>query len=249
MSAERLPLGKKCTRCGEWKLYEQFGDDKRKRDLHQSACKSCDRDQKLRAYKKNPEKYVKRSRCNREINPESARQYYWKNRNKSLAQGRLWRQKNCEKQKAYRAEHYQQNRKQSLEASRRWFARHPDYRRKWYEANRDKALERNRKWYEANRETARAASHRRRARKLAAEGGFTAREFMRLCEMYGNICLCCGEEKSLTADHVIPLSKGGSNNISNIQPLCKLCNLRKYTKTTDYRPLFDKEIEELGEVS
>lgn len=52
---------------------------------------------------------------------------------------------------------------------------------------------------------------------------------------YGRKCLCCGTDKNLTIDHVIPVFKGGKNNISNYQPLCKSCNSSKGTKTTDYR--------------
>ena len=73
------------------------------------------------------------------------------------------------------------------------------------------------------------------ARKRNAEGSFTAEEFQALCDETGNKCLCCGSLGPLVIDHVIPLSKGGSNNISNIQPLCGPCNSSKRSKTTDYR--------------
>lgn len=54
-------------------------------------------------------------------------------------------------------------------------------------------------------------------------------------EKYGRKCLCCGATKNLSIDHVVPLSKGGVNDISNYQPLCKSCNSKKGTRKTDYR--------------
>ena len=52
---------------------------------------------------------------------------------------------------------------------------------------------------------------------------------------YGKKCLACGTTKKLSIDHVIPISMGGENNLDNMQPLCKPCNSRKGSNTTDYR--------------
>ena len=54
-------------------------------------------------------------------------------------------------------------------------------------------------------------------------------------EKYGKSCLACGATENITIDHVIPVSKGGVNDISNYQPLCKSCNSKKMDKATDYR--------------
>ncbi len=67
-------------------------------------------------------------------------------------------------------------------------------------------------------------------------GKHTTKEWKDLCDKYGNRCLCCGRsDVKLTIDHVVPISKGGGNSISNLQPLCSLCNNRKHTEIIDYR--------------
>lgn len=101
----------------------------------------------------------------------------------------------------------------------------------------------NREW---KRKNGSAIRNRRRARELAG-GKYTPTEWRDLLRRYGHRCLCCGLgelqikslRRKLVPDHVIPLANGGSNDISNLQPLCHGrggCNNRKGTKPIDYRP-------------
>lgn len=49
----------------------------------------------------------------------------------------------------------------------------------------------------------------------------------------GAYCAHCGDERDLTIDHVRPISRGGSNELSNLQVLCRPCNSRKGARTGD----------------
>lgn len=72
-------------------------------------------------------------------------------------------------------------------------------------------------------------------------GSHTYGDWELLKKQYNYTCPCCGlsepfnqKSKYLTEDHIIPLSKGGSDLIENIQPLCLSCNIKKHTLIIKY---------------
>ena len=104
-----------------------------------------------------------------------------------------------------------------------------------YLRDKERITARNKKHRQDNPEASIARVQKRRTAKTKAGGSFTAKEWSDLCKKYGHRCLDCKGRRKLTADHVIPVAKGGSSNIDNIQPLCMPCNAKKSTGTQDFR--------------
>ena len=161
----------------------------------------------------NQEKYQERSRKWRKENPERHKK-----------QNQIWNQANPEK-----------HRNCARKANQ-----------KWYQANPEKAHERTLKWrrnnYERYLEINRTGGVKNYAKRKQAEGSHTTQEWIDLKEQYGNRCLRCGRhqlelDRTLEQDHIVPLTKNGTNWITNIQPLCHDCNGMggKGTKIIDYR--------------
>ena len=167
---------------------------------------------------------------------EAGRRYNIKHAKKHRADVKKWRQKNPKLATATRRAYQKAHHKQEQDRYTAWKLAHPEearaHARNWVKNHKQQSREALKRWRAANPFKAAAQSNRRRARKQQAVGTYTGEEFAAL----GSICLCCGcNDTPMTADHVIPLSKGGRNDIINIQPLCRPCNSSKGTKSTDYR--------------
>lgn len=214
MTGAVLTPTKICSKCGvEYpRTGEYFYAEKTNRDGLRGSCKSC-------------ELVIKKA-------------YRATHRHKVRAANVRWRTSHY---KEWRTSH-----KEHLRATgRAYYEEHKERITKrhkaWRQANRDRLNAYNRAWRKSHPRSRSAHDHRRRIRKLEAGGTFTAKQVRRLFDLQKGHCWWCGPgcEVDLTKgyhiDHRVPLSKGGSNNISNIVLACPKCNLSKGAKLpTDF---------------
>jgi 5-methylcytosine-specific restriction endonuclease McrA len=145
--------------------------------------------------------------------------------------------KDPEQRRAYGREWMRLNPEKAREAMRRWRQRHPEEHnaeaRLFYRRHTEELKTRNAAYQAAHPDVYRTAKQRYRARKVAAEGSYTTAEWMTVLEAAGNVCSYCGGSGPLVAEHRVPLSRGGTNEITNIVAACAPCNNRKHRLTDD----------------
>lgn len=210
---------KRCPRCKRSDV--PFGRNKNESDGLSVWCKPCKRDDMRQRYAADPEmrrKAQERAQEQRSRLDTHSPEYLAKYREYSRRYSQTPRGKETNRLR-----------------SRRYYHTNPTVR-----AYHDQYEKRRRETDPAFRERwrfyKRQKNHQRRAQVTANGAMYTQAEWDRLCAFYNHRCLCCGKRRPLTVDHVVPVTKGGSNLIQNLQPLCRPCNSRKSDQTIDYRP-------------
>lgn len=201
---------KTCKKCGLEKTLDQFGPEKRNRDGLKGACRQCDNASKLAWTHANPERraehLLKYESGNAGRVRDSKRNYYLRNKKKCLERVATWKRTHKDRVSASGAKRYQKK--------------------------RDSILARNKIWIRTNRELARVACARRRSRRNGSIGSHTATDIQILLKLQRGRCAACFEplRGKYHVDHREPLSRGGSNDPTNLQLLHPRCNHEKHAK-------------------
>lgn len=207
MEYVRLEQSKRCIKCAQIKLLDEFGNSKSYASGKKNSCKECCKVQYREWAAKNSVHLLESNRRCRQNNREQVRAF--KN---------AWNQAHPEKARA---------------RTRAWVAANPEKKRAnniaWEKANREKMRAKERKWA-ANNPQKVAEKNLRRQGRVLAKGIFriNKKEVEKLLSMP---CFYCGEAKNQTLDHVIPVSRGGAHSIGNLVTACKSCNSSKRDRT------------------
>lgn len=136
------------------------------------------------------------------IRQEISRNFYHRNAESEKKRSVKWREKNRNKAR--------------------------EYSRKSWHKNREVNLQRKRAWIQNNKEKVLELDHKRRALKNNCTTYKITKKDLRRIKR--GPCMACGSTESIQMDHIIPLSRGGSHGIGNLQPLCKSCNISKHKR-------------------
>ncbi len=174
-------------------------------------CNRCQIDKSIESFSKNPKNrdgYFHQCKLCRSIHVKQ------------------WRLNNPELYHKRRKEIYRRDRELNIQRATEWARK-----------NKNKRVIIKNKWRAKNKELTNFYTKNYSYRKKGAEGAHTFEEYAKKLDRLGGLCFYCRINRAGTKDHIIPLSKGGSNYIDNIVPSCVNCNSSKRDKLiSEWKP-------------
>lgn len=153
---------------------------------------------------------------------------------------KAYRKANAEKLSNYSKEYRASHASYVAEYRKKNALYYKEHHKQYYQKNKDRILEYDREYrknnpekiasYPSSQKEQKLIRYRnRRARINKSNGTHTLEEVKNLLLLQRSKCAVCKVSISsgYHVDHVVPISKGGGNDILNLQLLCPNCNLRK----------------------
>ena|SRR5260221_9439272 len=226
-----FPEMKLCGTCGECKHISFYCVTKKGLYKRHSICKEC----------QNVASSIRRA-ANLEIHRSRDREYA-RNRRAAMTDeerkhknvyDRQYYRDNKERFAEYAKEYRETHSTEIKEINRKYQISHLEYYRK-LQGRPDQKRRRSeygKQWRRENKSKCREYFARHKALKNQADGSFTGNDILAQHKRQKGRCYYCKEEmgSKYHIEHVVPLSRGGSNNLDNIVLACPHCNLSKRDK-------------------
>lgn len=168
---------------------------------------------------------------------DKAKAYYEANREKCIADRKAWAERNRERVRQNQKRWRDANKERAKEIRRKWAEANPDQVReinqRYYQNNKERISRQAKLWRQANPEKwaliLKANRHKREARKRGLPCFHVINKDLR--RLLSSPCAVPGCKRSdIQIDHVVPISRGGSHGIGNLQPLCGSHNAAKHAR-------------------
>ena len=248
---------RKCNRCNKKLLVCKINFVKSKTCKwgYSTRCKECDK--KYR--KENKEKIKKYNECYYQENKKKIKEQNKKYREEHFdyyeEYNKQYREEHKEEIKEYQKQYYEENKEELLEKQKEYQKQYyeenkekmNEQSRQYYEENKEERLEYQKQYYEEHKEEIKEYqkqyninnpyisfnSHNKRRQLEENQGrGITKEQWYEMMCFFDWRCAYSGEKlnENRTIDHIIPLSKGGENEIWNCVPMFRNYNISKKDK-------------------
>lgn len=238
------PSEKLCCACGAIKPASEYYRRSDNKNRLKGPCKSCT-NVRAAVYKSKASNEVKsqrnaKAKKRRQEDPEPNRaahlRWHYANIERAHKNHQQWYEENKERKSEYSKAYREANKACLNQHNKEYYRANKAalcaQKHEYYQANRESILEQKRQYNAANPDRLREANNLRRAREKQAGGSHTAADIEAHYATQQGKCYWCGIslEGNYHVDHIIPISKGGSNDPGNICCSCPFCNLSKHDK-------------------